>query len=82
MMPGTTRTPTAIFPEALYSRRGFITASGISETKLREARKWGIELRKIWCGKRCFIRGRDAIAFIESLAGEEITRECREAANV
>ena len=63
-----TSEPTAIHADSLYSRRGFIAASGLSETRLREAKHAGIEPRKILVGKRVFIRGKDAIDFIERLA--------------
>lgn len=70
-----TRAPSAIHPDSLYSRRGFIIASGISETRLREARMAGLEPRKLWVGKRCYFRGSDIIGFIELLAAEEIRRD-------
>lgn len=72
MLSATTRCPGVIHPDSLYSRRAFITTTGLSETRLREAKKRGIQPRKIWVGKRNWIRGRDAIAFIELLAQDEI----------
>jgi hypothetical protein len=63
------REPSFIDPHRLYSRRGFIAASGISETRIRAAKQRGVELPWLICGKRKFLRGADAIAFIERLAG-------------
>lgn len=60
--------PSFIDPQRLYTRRGFINASGISETRIREAKRRGIELPWLICGKRKFLRGADAIKFIERLA--------------
>jgi hypothetical protein len=65
------REPTFIAPERLYSLRGFIAASGISETRIRKARRQGIELPSITAGRRKFIRGSSAIAYIERLAEVE-----------
>jgi hypothetical protein len=60
--------PSFIAPERLYTLKGFQTASGMSTTRLFEARKIGIVLPRIILGKRHFVRGSDAIAFIERLA--------------
>ena len=57
-----------IAPERLYSLLGFQAASGVSETRIRAARRRGIELPSLEVGKRKFIRGVDAITFIERLA--------------
>lgn len=62
--------PTFIAPERLYTLRGFYEASGISQTRMREARLRGIELPMLSVGKRKFVRGYDAIAYIEILAAE------------
>jgi hypothetical protein len=68
MTKATTKEPSFIAPELLYSLRGFQSASGVNATRIREARKRGIELPSLIVGKRKFIRGVDAIAFIERLA--------------
>jgi hypothetical protein len=60
--------PSYIAPERLYSLAGFRAASGVSETRMREARMQGIEIPMLVVGKRKFIRGVDAISFIERLA--------------
>lgn len=65
------REPSFIDPARLYSLRGFYAASGVSETRVRDARRKGIHLLSIAAGKRKFIRGVDAIAFIEALAASE-----------
>lgn len=70
-----TRAPSVIHPDSLYTRRGFIASSGISETRLREAKQNGLECRRLWVGKRSFYRGADIILFIELLAAAEITRD-------
>jgi hypothetical protein len=77
MLSATTRNPGAIHPDMLYSRKAFIITTGLSETRLREAKKRGIEPRRIWVGKRNWIRGKDAITFIERLAADEIQQMCR-----
>ena len=63
--------PTFIAPERLYTLRGFYEASGISQTRMRERHALrGIELPMLSVGKRKFVRGYDAIAYIEILAAE------------
>jgi hypothetical protein len=62
--------PTFIAPERLYTLRGFHEASGISQTRVREAWLRGVELPMLTVGKRKFVRGYDAIAYIERLAAE------------
>lgn len=57
-----------LLPDALYTRDGFVRVSGISKTRLREAKLQGIEPEWLRVGKRMFVHGRDAIAFIEKLA--------------
>jgi hypothetical protein len=60
--------PTFIAPERLYTLRGFHDASGISETRIREAQRRGIGLPTLSVGRRKFVRGCDAIEYIERLA--------------
>jgi hypothetical protein len=71
-MAGQTRTPAPkpsfIDPDRMYTRAGFITASGIAPTRLREARLQGLEPKWLAVGRRLFVRGGDAIAFVEQLA--------------
>lgn len=55
-------------PERLYTYPGFITSSGISKSRIREARLMGIPLVTMKVGKRLYVRGSDGIAFIETLA--------------
>ena len=55
-------------PNRLYTLAGFRIASGIAQTRMREARLQGIVPRQLKVGKRIFIRGADAIEFIERLA--------------
>jgi hypothetical protein len=64
--------PSYIAPERLYSLKGFMAASGINATRICHARRRGIHLPCVQVGKRKFIRGADAIAFIERLADSEI----------
>ena len=67
----TTDRPTFIAADRLYSLRQFVTDSGISLTRIRQAAHRGTELPKVKAGKRVFVRGRDGIAFIEQLAEME-----------
>ncbi len=57
-----------IDPDRLYTLAGFRIASGIAQTRMREARLQGIVPQQLKVGKRIFIRGVDAIEFIERLA--------------
>ena len=59
---------TGILPDALYPRAAFVRASGISRTRLREARLMGLPLPVMRVGKRQFVLGRDAIEWIIELA--------------
>jgi hypothetical protein len=63
--------PSFIDPSRLYSIRGFWNASGVSPTRIRLAKRQGIELPTIEVGRRKFVRGTDAIEFIERLAQSE-----------
>lgn len=63
-----TGTPSVILSDALYSRRGAIIASGISETRIREAKQAGIQLPWLVVGKRKFIKGANLIWYVEELA--------------
>ena len=62
------KTPSHIDPRCLYSLRGFQAASGVSATRMREARQSGIVPPMLEVGRRKFIRGSDAIEFIERLS--------------
>ncbi|MBA3480331.1 MAG: DNA-binding protein [Pirellulales bacterium] len=64
----TNQTPSFLDPNRLYTLRGFQQASGISSTRMREARLQGIRLPAINVGRRKFVRGLDAIAYVERLA--------------
>ena len=69
-MATTSRRPTSyIDPDRLYSLRGFQEASGISATRMREARLQGVTPTTLRVGKRVFVRGVDGIDYIERLAG-------------
>lgn len=62
------RPVSVICPERLYPLRAFQEASGLGATKMREARLAGITLTTIAVGRRKFVRGTDAISFIEAIA--------------
>jgi hypothetical protein len=64
----TTKAPSYIAPERLYSLKGFQAAAGVSSTRMREARKVGVVLPSLEVGRRKFIRGSDAISYLEKLA--------------
>lgn len=57
-------------PDRLYTQAGFIRATGISKSRLREARLMGLTLPSIKVGKRVYIKGEQAITFIEALAAK------------
>jgi hypothetical protein len=57
-----------IAPERLYSLKGFQQASGVTATRIHHAKQAGIDLPTLAVGRRKFVRGEDAIAYIEALA--------------
>ncbi|MEO1497866.1 MAG: hypothetical protein AAFV43_12020 [Planctomycetota bacterium] len=57
-----------IDPNRLYTYVGFIKASGVAKSRIREARLRGIQLETINAGRRKFVPGRCGIEFIERLA--------------
>jgi hypothetical protein len=62
--------PSFIDPTFLYTWKGFQIASGISSTRIHQARRAGIVLPTLEVGRRKFVRGRDAIEYIERLAAQ------------
>lgn len=77
----TTRSLGVINPDAVYTKKGSLIHSGLCEQKLNEAkREYHLEPKKFWVGKRCFIRGKDMITFLELLSQAEMQKhlqECR-----
>ena len=57
-----------IHPESLYPYAAFIRCSGITKTRIREARLQGLELPTVDAGRRKFVRGADGIEYIKQLA--------------
>ena len=57
-----------IHPESLYPYAAFIRCSGITKTRIREARLQGLKIQTVDAGRRKFVRGADGIKFIEQLA--------------
>jgi hypothetical protein len=70
-----TREPTFLAPERLYSIKGFQSAAGVSSTRMRYARQAGIILPTLEVGRRKFVRGHDAIAYLERLAALESSKQ-------
>ncbi len=68
MATDTSKRPSFIAPERLYTLKGFIAASGVSATRIRESRRAGVVLPMLDVGRRKFIRGSDAIEYIERLS--------------
>jgi len=64
----TTKAPSYLAPERLYSIKGFIAAAGVSSTRMREARHAGVVLPTLEVGRRKFVRGSDGITYLEQLA--------------
>lgn len=62
------RAPQGIHPNAVYPIASFREISGISETRIRLARREGIDLPTMAVGRRKFVSGEDAIAFMQKLA--------------
>lgn len=62
------RPPSFIAPERMYSLQGFYDCTGITRTREREAAADGVRLEKIYVGRRAFVRGSDAIRYVEALA--------------
>ena len=67
-MASITKERSFLAPERLYSLRGFQEAAGISMTRMREARRVGVDLPRMKVGRRVFVKGADAIAYLERLA--------------
>ena len=57
-----------IDPDRLYALAGFQQCAGIASTRMREARLQGVVPVTLRVGKRVFIRGTDAIEYVEKLA--------------
>jgi hypothetical protein len=57
-----------IHPESIYPYAAYIRCSGITKTRIREARLQGIVLKTINAGRRKYVRGVDGIAFIEAIS--------------
>lgn len=55
-------------PDCIYTLEGFRRVTGLAQTRMREARLQGLDIPRLTVGKRVFIRGRDAIEYIEKLA--------------
>lgn len=72
-MPRTTayaRDTEAIDPERLYPLAAFMTASGISKTRLYLLRRQGVTLKTYAVGRRQFVEGRDGIEFVKRVASQ------------
>src|SRR5262245_62114410 len=70
--------PTSLDPSKLYSLPEFIRCSGISYTRIQSAKRAGAELPTLDVGKRKFIAGDEAIAFVKRLAEHHAAnRSCR-----
>jgi hypothetical protein len=69
-MPITVRAdqPTYVLPEAVYAYQPLLGAIGFSYDRVKAARLKGIHLPVLKVGKRLYVRGSDAIRFIEQLA--------------
>ena len=67
MAAGNSKKSICIDPNCVYSLRGF-QAFGISATRMREARRAGVAPKFLEAGRRKFIRGSDAIEYIERLS--------------
>lgn len=74
MASATTSAPSFIDPRCVYTHRGFIAASGISQTRMREAGRRGVHCRRFWVGKRAFYRGADIIEYLEQLAADDVSQ--------
>jgi hypothetical protein len=66
--PVTTDKPTYIHPRCLYALSYFVQASGLSTTRLQFAKRDGVELKTIACGRRKFVFGADGIDFVRRLS--------------
>ena len=78
-MTATIGNPTVIRPEDVYPLQGLIAASGLSYSRIRNAAKAGLEMKTTKVGKRVFVKGSDAILFIEQLAAQSAAEHGGEA---
>ena len=78
--PATTyaRETIGIDPEVLYTLNGFVRSSGISKTRMREARAAGVVLDTLPVGKSRFVKGVAGISYIERLAELEMAQQVAE----
>lgn len=60
--------PAGIDPRMKYTLDGFKDSSGIGDKLMTEAAKRGVVLNRKRVGRRVFIDGADAIAYIDALA--------------
>ncbi len=58
-------------PERLYSFAGFLKATGVTRSRVQEAKKKGLPFPALKVGRRLFVHGDKAIAYLDQLA--EIT---------
>lgn len=65
-----------IQPERLYTRRGFLEASGLSPRQIRKAGRREVEPLWLVVGRKRFIFGSAAIQFIVSLSELERPSLC------
>ena len=59
---------TYLAPERLYSLAGFVKATGVSLSRIRLARRAGLEFPTVRVGKRAFVLGSQAIEYLLQLA--------------
>lgn len=64
-----------IDPDCTYTRYGFKRGTSLCDSKLREAKRLGIECRRIWIGKRCFYKGSDIQTFLEEFAAASLRKD-------
>lgn len=62
--------------DSVFSTRGMLLASGLCQQKISQARRWGINCKRFFVGRRAFYKGSDIQIFLEQLAAEEIRRAC------
>jgi len=63
-----------IRPESTYPLPTFMAAFGFTKSSMRAARRRG--LRVLYIGKKAFVRGSDAISYIDTFGAEQRPGQC------
>jgi hypothetical protein len=72
--PAYARDSSFIDPRVTYTKTGFIRSAGLPNSTIRDATREGVPLPIFKIGRRVYVRGVDAIAYLDRL-GELTARQ-------